>query len=357
MAADGSGSDKTLGNIQWSSDPVVLRYQIIAYGLKPGERRTFVDETYLRLPWANKVDHAVATVKKMPRGARQEHHQRIEGPPRAGKTASLRSLVRSSMPVRNRDGLHVPVAYFQMPSVPDPASISTAILYGIGDPTWQMKRPRSERVIYVSEALQRVGAEILCTDDFHHLVDARGQKVQHVAADYFKELGFYFGGTLLFSGLERMKLAFETNEQLGGRTEPPIHFPRLDWRLVKTDRPLFLKIVESLLEEFERHGFSIMKISSGLFYRFYCSTGGLIGYVVRVLRAGALICETRKKALDLEVIRKAVRGVVTKQWPGGIDPFHEEFPTVESPETLALSERIGTGLGPGNDKAKHATRS
>lgn len=68
MAADGSGSETMLEDIQWSSDPVVLRYQTIAYGLKPDERRTFIDEKYLRLPWAKKTDHAVATVRKMSRG-------------------------------------------------------------------------------------------------------------------------------------------------------------------------------------------------------------------------------------------------------------------------------------------------
>lgn len=348
MAADGSSSDTLSGNIQWSADPVVLRYQVIAYGLKPGEKRTFLDATYLRLPWTVKADRKVSTVRKMPQGARQEHHLRTEGPARSGKTAYLRSLVRANMPVRRRDGLHMPVAYFQMPSVPDPASISASILYGIGDPTWQCKRARAYRVLYTAEALQRVGAELLCVDDFHHLVDARGQKVQHVAADYFKELAFHFGGTLLFSGLDRMELVFDTNEQLNGRTEAPVHFLRFDWRRAKTDRALFIQIAESLLDEFARRGLSRIKPSDSFFFRLYCSTGGLIGYLVRVLRVSALVCETRKTALDTEVIRKAVRLVVAKQWPDGIDPFHEKFPSIESPATLALADSIGTGLGPGN---------
>jgi len=349
MAADGSGPQTKLSQIEWSSDPVVRRYQSFAYDHKPGEKRIFVDETYLTLPWTKEAGRDIAKARKMSRGARQEHHLRTEGEPRAGKTAFIRSQIRANMPVRNKDGLYIPVAYCQMPSVPEPATITTAILYGIGDPTWAHKRSRANRVIYTAEALQRAGVEVLGVDDFHRLVDTRGQKVQHVAADYLIELAFYFGGTLIFSGLSRMQTVFDTNEQLAGRTQSPICFRRLDWR---KDRALFIQLVENLLGEFERHGISTKAISRDFFFRLYCGTGGLIGYVVRVLRAAALICDARRVPLEPEVVRKAVREVVTKNWPGGIDPFHENFPKIESPETLALANSIGTGLGPGNEESK-----
>jgi len=354
MAADGSKPKQrvSIESLAYPEhldpDPVIRNYQMIALGIGERAAPTEVDRIYLRFSWNDEAEARVEEVLKLPAGARHEHCLHISGGARVGKTAIARALLRKYPPSRTRQGLRIPLGYMVMPSIPDQCAIAQTMLWWLGDPTWNHRRAKTERFFHVVDVLDELGVEAMLVDDFQHLVDTRGLKVQHAAADFFKEIAFYAKRPFIYLGLARMAKVFEANEQLGGRKEAPIRVRHLDWS-IETDRALFVETTGKVMEALSSRIVGIDWSDLATNFRWYCSTGGRMGYVVRVLRS-ALSAGNGKGKVDLQGLRRAVLNVTGKPsaWPNGHDPFHNKFPAIASPETLRIAARIGEEdlLGP-----------
>ena len=200
-----------------------------------------------------------------------------------------------------------------------------------------------ERLARIGEVAEMVGLETLLFDDVHHIVDARGTRVQHTVADLFIDVGNEISAPLVFLGLSRMEAIFEVNEQLRGRTGAPIRYLRLDWR-DKKSRQIFsdaLSGVTAMLRE--SLPFDRTMDDKTMAYRMYCSSGGLIGYLILILRVAEDTCRRKKIPLGFEVLRRSVRVVVGREasWPGRRDPFHPEFVGEATDETLKAALAVG----------------
>jgi hypothetical protein len=105
----------------------------------------------------------------------------------------------------------------------------------------------------------------------------------HHVADWLKSLVDQTKVVLIVSGLPSCRRVIDQNEQLAGRFLAPMIMPRFTW----TDDNLqeeFLAILSAFHESMSKH-FSMPDMGSeemGL--RIYCATGGLMGYVARLLR-------------------------------------------------------------------------
>lgn len=352
MPADGNEYTQTCRTARWdgtwSKDPTVKRYQEFCAGYRGDDNHVYFERLYFRLPWCVKVHEEIAEMLALPRGAQIEHDLCLAGAFRAGKTRVIREEIKDRIPIRGKEGLSIPFGYVPMPAVPSPLTVGQAILYWLGDPTWSSTRNPTTRVVRIAEVADQVGLRILAIDDLQHLVDSRGQKVQHMTADFLKEVGFYIGVPMIFCGLERMMRIFEVNEQLAGRTNATIVFRRLDWNR-KNDRALFTKMVELVVGEIKSHMGSVVEVTPAFVFRMYCATGGIPGYLFRVLRVAVVKCERVRSPLNERSIQRAAFTVVARRsaWPKGIDPFHQEFPTDASKAILDQVNKIGIGVGPG----------
>jgi hypothetical protein len=247
------------------------------------------------------------------------------------------------MPWRDDKGLHVPWGYMRVPAVPSPAIVGQEVLRALGDPTWQQRRSPTDRLARIGEVAEMVGLETLLVDDLHHLVDSRGYRVQHAVADLFIDIGNETGAPLVYLGLMRMETVFKANEQLRGRTGAPIDYLRLDWRR-ESHRKLFLDALTSMIDQLR----SVIAIDKSIAhttfgFRMYCGSGGLLGYLVLILRVAEFECRRKRVPLSMDVLRKAVAVVVgkPKSWPGGRDPFHPEFVAEATKESLDAAKQVG----------------
>lgn len=345
MAADGTPAiaHKDSPSIEWSHDPAVLRIQAFAHGYMPGESPSSIDRMFIQLPWFKETKASIDRSLRMAKEARKESCVRAEGPSRAGKTCAGRALIRDHMPWRDSDGLHMPWGYVRVPSVPSIAVVGQEVLRALGDISWDQRRNPVERLARIGEVAEMVGLETLLFDDVHHIVDARGTRVQHTVADLFIDVGNEISAPLVFLGLSRMEAIFEVNEQLRGRTGAPIRYLRLDWR-DKKSRQIFsdaLSGVTAMLRE--SLPFDRTMDDKTMAYRMYCSSGGLIGYLILILRVAEDTCRRKKIPLGFEVLRRSVRVVVGREasWPGRRDPFHPEFVGEATDETLKAALAVG----------------
>ena len=331
----------------WSQDPVVRRYQEFAHGSKEGEKPTLIDHLYIKMPWHKRAEKSVEQTLELPSGARAEHCVKVVGGTRSGKTAFHRALIRKHMPRRDKSGLHLPYAYVEISATPSPSSIDFAILRALGDPTWNHRRGPEARLGRIQDVAEDVGLLAIGVDDLHHIVDSRGERVLHAAADRLKETGFHLRVPFVFSGLHRMLKMFETNEQENGRTESEIEFHRFEW---KKHRTLFKDLVTIFNDEFQKKfGWSELDHNDDKdLFRLYVSVGGLVGQLARVARVAAADCARMKSGLTKVILRNAVLRVVAPRawWPNGIDPFHEDFTVIVSDENLAIASTVGAGSGP-----------
>jgi len=332
----------------WSSDATVRRYQEFCAGYRDDDKHTFFERLYFKLPWCIKALEEIDLVLSLPREAQMEHDVRLAGAFRSGKTRLIREVIRKRMPNRGKEGLSIPLGYVPMPPVPSPATVGETVLFWLGDPTWAFSRSPTKRLIRIAEVADQVGLLALAFDDLQHLVDSRGQKVQHTTADYLIGVGFYIKVPMIFCGLERMNRVFEVNEQLGGRTNASIAFRRLDWTRT-SDRALFTQMVELVIGAIKDQLGSKIILTAAFVFRMYCATGGIPGYLFRVLRVAVAKCERSRRPLCEEEIQRAMFTVVARRsaWPRGIDPFHKDFSTKPSPQILKLVSAIGIGAGPG----------
>lgn len=345
--------------IEWSSDPVVLGMQSFAYGYGPNDKTYMVDHIFIRLPWYKETDVAISRSLRMPEGARKENYVRGQGTSRAGKTSASRALLRGHLPWRDSAGLHMPWGYMRVPSVPSVAIIGQEVLRSLGDSSWQQRRSPIERLARIGEVAQMIGLDALIVDDLHHLVDSRGLRVQHAVADSFIDIGNETGVPFIFFGLDRMSAVFDVNEQLRGRTGAPIKYLRLDWRNAKHQEN-FKDALNTIIEPF-KDSVSVDKTMNdpSLPFRVFCSTGGLLGYLALIFRVAEFECRKKKCPLGFDVLRRSVFAVVGKagSWPGQKDPFHRDFVTELTSETLRVALGVGKEVGPNAKPAGPTRRS
>ena len=350
MAADGSrqaqaGSKKPT----WASDPLVYRYQVFSEGYGAEDKPTPVDHLFVELPWHKEAIGAYQDALRVAKPQRYEHCIRIEGESRASKTSLHRALIRSNLPRREEDGLYVPYAYIKIGSAPSILTVGQSLLQSLGDPSWAIKRSPEDRLAKIADVGKQVGVQAVGVDDLHRIVDTRGQKIQHAAADFLIDVAERLQCPIVYSGLPRMAAIFEGNEQFRGRSGSRIEFPRLDWRKNGHNK-IFNQLIDMMLDEIRKEIRIDSEVSTeSVKFRLYCSTGGLSGYVVLILRSAVLICRKKKCSLSSAVLGGAVRQVIAKRkdWPNGLDPFHEKFVATQTDPNFALASWIGTGGGPG----------
>jgi hypothetical protein len=191
--------------------------------------------------------------------------------------------------------------------------------------------------------MRECGVRIIMIDEFQHFYDKERKKVMHSVADWFKVLVDRCKVALVVSGLPSCQAVLNQNEQLAGRFLAPIHMPRFDW----SDDDLrgqFIDILEcfhSSLDQFELPALD----SDEMAFRFYCASGGLIGYVVKILRQAVWnAMDSGSTVITLQNLACAYRESIYKDEKAFAlqNPFDEALTLQPSEELLCRTRMIGT---------------
>jgi hypothetical protein len=205
----------------------------------------------------------------------------VIGESRTGKSRVLEHFEHAHPPVRTEAGLRVPFLRVKVMANPTVKGLATLLLHALRDP----KHDKGTEIVLtlrLQTLIKELGTVVLAIDEFQHFQDKSTHKLQHEVADWLKVLIDETRVGLIVTGLPNCMAVIRQNEQLAGRFMSPVVMRRFDWK-DDGDRADFIAILVAIRDELQP--FQMPDIGSELMaFRIYCATGGLIGYVIKLLK-------------------------------------------------------------------------
>jgi hypothetical protein len=266
----------------------------------------------------------------------------IYGESRSGKS-SLCSMFSERYPVsRSADGVVAPVLAVRMPTSPTVKTLSGVILRALGDPLHN-KGDQGTLEARARELAKACGVRMTFIEEFHQVFNPGRDNYMYNFGEFLKNYSEESGSILVPIGLPHGQYAIKRNEQLAGRMKAPIRLPRFDWSK-EDSREEFIAILSAMHVSIGRY-FKIAKIESdGIAFMFYCATGGMIGYMAKILDQAVRSAVTKKVfSITLEDLARAharcmdPEDFVTR----GQSPFSDRFKPKVDEQFMSRVARIG----------------
>lgn len=264
------------------------------------------------------------------------------GESRTGKSRLLETIEAQYPKQRLDDGLYVPVLRISAPSKPTVKGLVETLLCALGDRMWFKRGSENEKTERLLTLLINQRTHTMIIDEFQHFFDKSSRKVQHHLSDWLKILVDRAKITLLVGGLQSCMAVINQNEQLSGRFYGAIYLSRLDWNLPQ-DRSQFAAILHGFQKSLTEYSFPPLT-SDEMVFRFYCATGGLVGYVAKIFRQACVNAqESGDKAVHLHDLAIAYTEAIWQdERKPQRNPFDADFNKTEIPIWLAHAKQVGT---------------
>jgi hypothetical protein len=268
----------------------------------------------------------------------------IYGESRTGKTRTLEEFCARRPPQRTPDGLEVPIVRIKTPSKPTVKGLAEVLLQALQDPKAFSKGTEIAKTTQLTVLMRETRVQMLMIDEFQHFYDKGSHKIAHHAADWLKILVDDTKAALVVAGLPSCKAIIEQNEQLAGRFMAEVRMPRYDWKY-EADREEFCAILAAFHETLAPH-FDLPAMDAGeIAFRFYCATGGLMGYLTKILKKAVYnALDMNRKTIglaDLDIAQKeSILGCTTSR--DAIAPFGRGFITAPNDDLLARVRALGS---------------
>jgi Bacterial TniB protein len=203
------------------------------------------------------------------------------GEARSGKS-SLSALFKDRYPIeRTAEGVQAPVLAVCMPTAPTVKALSEIILKTLGDPQ-HGKGTQGTLEDRARDLAKRCGVRMMFIEEFHQVFNPGRDNYMYNFGEFLKNFSEHSGALLVPVGLPHGEYAIKKNEQLTGRMTAPIRLPRFNWG-DEDSREEFIAILAAMHESIGRY-FKIPEIESErIAFMFYCATGGMIGYIAKIL--------------------------------------------------------------------------
>lgn len=270
----------------------------------------------------------------------------VVGESRTGKSRLLEECGAAFPSSRNSEGVIMPVISLSTPSKPTVKGLAADMLRAIGDPR-HGEGTEIAQTARLHRLMKEVGSRVLLIDEFQHFYDKGTNQIMHHVADWLKILVDETKIVLIVSGLPSCRQVIDQNEQLAGRFHAPLVMPRFIWNDDYL-REEFLAILGAFHEAMSPH-FEIPDLrSEEMGLRMFCATGGLMGYITRLLRQ--LVWNAigdKKSQITLSEFSKAHNAC---HWGREsiplLAPFSNKFKPHTTPELIQQALLIGARQEP-----------
>ncbi|BCM26199.1 hypothetical protein ZMTM_24580 [Methyloradius palustris] len=207
---------------------------------------------------------------------------------------------------------------------------------------WNSRGSENEKTERLIILLKRTGTTMVIIEEFQHFYDKTSHKIQHHVADWLKILVDRARLGLVVSGLPECTAVISQNEQLSGRFSGAIEMPRFDWTEVSHNND-FKLILGAFRDALPTYGFPDLS-SENMVFRFYCATGGLIGYMVKIFKETLLKAEAEgRMSVSLGDLAIGYQDAIWQCRQRTIfNPFLVDFDPTPSPYILDLAREVGT---------------
>jgi hypothetical protein len=179
-------------------------------------------------------------------------------------------------------------------------------------------------------------------------------KVVHHVADWLKNVVDEAKVALVVSGIPTCQAVIDQNEQLAGRFLASVVMPRLQWTKDE-QRAEFIAILAAFHQSMALY-FDLPEFENdATAFRFYCGTGGLIGYLVKMLRQAVWnALDVGAQVITIDDLARAHRLAVWKSaGVGGIEPFDMDTVLAPNAQLLTAVGKIGVAAGDPEPARRH----
>jgi hypothetical protein len=267
----------------------------------------------------------------------------IVGESGTGKTSVLKSFLSNHTPTRSRDGMDIPILYASVPPMPTVKSLAGVMLAALNAPDCE-RGTENEKSRRLRILMKETGTRMVMIDEFQHFYDRGKRQIMLHVADWLKVLIDETRSTLVVAGLPSCRVVINENEQLARRFMASIQLPRFSWTDPRR-RGEFISILEEYHTQITKD-FRVPELhSEELAFRFYLATGGLMGYLSKLLRTTLRdAADGKKTSITLEDLNiahsRAMWFDATVQ--DQLRPFARNFKPAETVDALNRAGRIGT---------------
>lgn len=261
----------------------------------------------------------------------------VVGESRSGKSRVIDALMLKHKEDRTQEGLRVPILKVTTPAKPTVKGFVDAMLYAIGDRVKTGRETEITKTERLKLLLKQAGTTLLVIEEFQHFYDRGSHKVQHHLSDFLKNLLEETKIFLVVVGLPTSIYVINQNEQLSGRMLGVIRMQRYNWSN-KDSQYEFIRILMGFKSGLR--GFKLPAIGNeNIAFRFFCASGGLIGYVVKILKQAVWdAIEEDRTEITMRHLEEAFSKAI---WLEGVSVAYNPFASSFDPTpTKALMDQV-----------------
>jgi Cdc6-like AAA superfamily ATPase len=266
----------------------------------------------------------------------------IVGESGTGKTSVLKSFQSNHMPARGRDGMEIPILYASVPPMPTVKSLAGVMLAALSAPDCE-RGTENEKSRRLRILMKETGTRMVMIDEFQHFYDRGKRQIMLHVADWLKVLIDETRSTMVVAGLPSCRVVIDENEQLARRFMASIQLPRFSWT-DPSERGEFISILEEYHTQISKDFKMPLLHSDEMAFRFYLATGGLMGYLSKLLRTALRsAADGRTTSITLEDLNIAHARAMwfDASAQEQLRPFARSFKPQETVDALNRAGRIG----------------
>ena len=261
----------------------------------------------------------------------------VIGPSRSGKSTLMKITLARYKAAALEAGKPCGVRYMMLPKTRNTKAVLMKMQYALGYQLFYVGS-EAEMQIRIIDLLKRQEVSTFLLDELQHSVSHNGS-VNFEIADLFKSILDEAGVQIVGCGLGEALALLESNEQLMGRCQQAVELNRFDWTNPE-GRDGFLSVLEAF-----REGLPGLRMpsfaSEDAGFRWYVATGGLIGYVHKILRRILdQACKDNRMRVTWEDIDAAHSAAVFYRGPQ-VRPFDPTFDVADVANGIAHALRVG----------------
>lgn len=206
----------------------------------------------------------------------------VVGPSRVGKSMLIDSLSRD-YPTQLHEGTRcVPVLVVELPPYASPKQLPLSVLKALKAPIPTTVRSGFQLVERMSSQLRLAKTRVILFEEANHIVDSGSRIQARAAGDWFKHLLDELQISIVLSGIPKLELLFESNEQLRLRGSEIARFYPYSWMIPEEQRQ-FAACVKAYTRKFEEHGVRFDVGLSSLVQNCFLLSGGLVGVLSKFM--------------------------------------------------------------------------
>jgi energy-coupling factor transporter ATP-binding protein EcfA2 len=296
-------------------------------------RIALIERIFINFPRLNRVVEKIAYCHQHSKVAAEPECLLITGQTGAGKTTLCQNYSGRFPRQSTRTGICAPVLSASIPVPATVKSLVTRLLLALGD-------PMPERGSIVSQTLRLFGlvrecqVDLVVLDELQHFIDRDSNVILTTVSNWLKDVLNETGIPMILTGLPHSEVILQANAQLERRFQMRESLTPFGWKQAEQQIEFrtFLKYLDESLPLAGRSRLNDAETA----LRIYCATGGVIGYVMKLVRRAAILAITRSAgSIDCSLLAEVYDERLSSSRPGP-NPFRVD------PERLQSALMEGT---------------